>query len=48
MHNSSLAELHVGEEELDVMEGNEKYGLACSLSKKMSPLLFMLAAWLYG
>lgn len=48
MHNSSLAELHVGEEELDVMERNEKYGLAWSLSKKTGPLLFVLAAWLCG
>lgn len=47
MHNSSLAELHVGEE-LDVMERNEKYGLACSLSKKMGPLLCVLAACLCG
>lgn len=48
MHSSSLAELHVGEEELDVMERNEKYGLACSLSKKRGSLLFVLAAWLCG
>lgn len=49
MHNDPLAELHVGEAELDTMEGNEKYDLAlCSPKKTRSPLLFVLAAWLRG
>lgn len=34
MHNSSLAELHIGKEELDAMEGDEKYGLSCFLPEK--------------
>lgn len=43
-----LTERLVTEEELLVMEGNQKHGIACSLSKMLSLLLLVLAACLCG
>lgn len=40
-----LTERLVTEEELLVMEGNQKHGIACSLSKMLSLLLLVLAAY---